>query len=505
MRLVLVGDIGWSDLYHLGDEAMTERALEALAVRGVRDVTLVAGSPEHAAARYGVRTVPRLGFKDRRRRGWNVARRDQVLQEVRTPGVLPASDPAHQVIEAVRAADAVLVAGGGNLTTFFAQHVFERTTLFAVARELGVPFALTSQTVGPLLSRADMDELRPMLAGAVAVGAREGATAALVSQVTSGSATVVRTMDDAFGLAPTAADEDAVARLGLPSWYLIASFTQNPSTPLVDQDAYLRLAARTTSELARVHDADVLLVPHAGNPGDGPGTRDQVTNDRIAQLADDVRVRPTPLLTARQVAALTARAGLVVGTRYHPAIIAARSAVPAVALAPTLYSSVRMRGAAANVGMPQHVLGLDSWRSGDLVRAATELRDDAVGVRQHLERVGAVRRAESDAWWDALVAALSTGSRVDAADLADVEPYLSPGSWPAAAGHLLDATERFDRERLLAAWERERLTERIARLEAARADTPAAPTAPRSPVERTGGRGLVRGALRSLRREAPVP
>jgi len=478
MRLVVVGDIGWRDLYHLGDEAMTERALGALAARGASDVTLVAGQPAHATARYGLPAVRRIGFRDAKHDRWNEQRRTKVIDAARRGAHrLDAGDPAREVLAAVRDADAVLVAGGGNLNGFFPQHLLERATICTVARELGKPYALTSQTIGPLLRGADRAHLRPLLGGAVAVGAREHTTAGLIGELTD-EANVVRTVDDAFGLEPGPDDVAVANGLGTDR-YIVASFAEQASTPLLGTKEYRRLAAAAARDLADLYDADVLLVPHAGTFVAGEERRDQVSNKQIAELAADPRVRATPMLTARQAAALTAGAALVVGTRYHPAILAARAGVPSIALAPTLYSSVRMRGAARHVGLEDYVLGVDSWRAGALLRAARELHQDDAGVREHLRTVGVTRLTEHEAWWDALVAGLRTGRRVEAPDLAPVPSYGSHGDWAVAAGHLLDATERFDRERMLRAWERADLEREVAALRASAEESRQRPRASR--------------------------
>ncbi|WP_297084240.1 hypothetical protein, partial [uncultured Demequina sp.] len=78
MKVVVIGDIGWHDLYHLGDEAMTEAAVDMLRRRGIADVTLVAGEPEAAERFYGLPAVPRLGF----RASWSRERNDAHLAAI---------------------------------------------------------------------------------------------------------------------------------------------------------------------------------------------------------------------------------------------------------------------------------------------------------------------------------------------------------------------------------------------------------------------------------------
>ncbi|WP_418276166.1 polysaccharide pyruvyl transferase family protein [Isoptericola jiangsuensis] len=504
MRIVLIGDVGWTNLYHLGDEAMTDQALDELRRRGVDEVTVVAGEPDVSARFYGVPAVARTGFRNSLDRSHNDDRLARVLDSARGhTGVLGAGDPALAVIDAVRAADAVLVAGGGNLNSFFPQHIYERAALTGIARVLGKPYALTSQTVGPLVRDDDKVVLTKMLQGATVVGARESATEKLLADLGVPGDKVVRTMDDAYGIVATDVDRRAVEHL-MTSPYVIASFAEKASTTVISQDDYHALVARTMDELGEAVDATVLLVPHAGSLVEGATARDQDSNRHIASMAGE-RVRCAPMLTARQLAALTDGARLVVGTRYHPAIFAARSAVPSISIAPNMYSSVRMRYSARNVGTDDYVLSLPSWQDGVLIEAARELVDDD-GVREHLVAVRSRRTAGQARWWDALVESLRTGEPVDA-DLRqfdDAPAYRSPGTWASANRALLEATERFDEMRMREKWHRDELEKRIARLRRQRSalrDRLEAGTSP-APRPQPGPRHTLGRAVASLRRRA---
>lgn len=518
MRVLIVGDVGWQDFYHLGDEAMTEMALDELRARGVDDITLVSGDPQHASDRYQVAAVPRVGF--RAKRSFNTARRDAVLAHASGGPSLPADDPAGEVLAALEASDAVLVAGGGNLNSMFAQHIYERATIAAVARRLGKPYALTSQTIGPLVYPADRPVLAELLGQAQLAGAREPSTAALLTELGVGQSVLAQGVDDAYGLLASPADHAAVADLATER-FVVASFAEKPSTPRISQPDYHALIATTMTQLADRLDCEVLLVPHGGNPQPGGLSRDQVSNAAIAELADHERVVATRMVTAKQLIALTAAATLVIGSRYHAGIFAARVGVPTISLAPNLYSSVRMRGAASNVGMQDFVLDLDSWQHGEAVRAAEELVRRRAEVVDHLAAVRAIRAPELTAWWDGLVSTLSRpdhGSRSGPAVRFAPVPRLSSDRdtlW--ATSSLLDATERTDRTRQLADWSRtglesqldtlrrrtERLTRELAE-ERARPDpvpTPAPVTesATTVPARRLGAR-VRTGAGRQLRR-----
>lgn len=401
-RITMIGDVGWSRFYHLGDEAMTELAIDALRARTDIEITLIAGEPEYAAEMYGVDAIPRIGFK--RDREPNIARMEKVLEHVETKGgrsSLKAGDPALKVIDAVRASDAVLIAGGGNLNSMFAHHIYERVTLGRIAQLLGKPYALTSQTLGPLIYDEDRKLVYEFLADAEFVGSRESYTTTFAKQVGGKRAVVRRQVDDAFSLEPHEEDRRAVDDLTAEP-FILASFAEKASSPVLSDSAYHAHLVDITRRLADETGLNVLLVPHGGGLPPAALTRDQLTNDQIATEVGRESVRPTRMLTARELIALTERAEFVIGTRYHAGIFAGASAVPFISLVPNLYSSIRMRGAAENVGMEQFVLPVDSI--DDVVATGVGVAENRQVIAGVLQDSAAQRRAEHGDWWDFVVA-----------------------------------------------------------------------------------------------------
>lgn len=428
-RMTMIGDIGWSRFYHLGDEAMTEFALDALRERANVEVTLIAGEPDCAAAMYGVDAISRIGFK--RDRPPNIARLQAILDHAQSDGLrggLAADDPAIGVIEAVRDSDAVLIAGGGNLNSMFAHHIFERAALAKIARIFGKPYALTSQTLGPLIYDEDRDIVHDLLAEAEFVGTRESYTTRLAGELGAGDATVRRQVDDAFSLTAGDSDRKAVADL-VDGPFVVASFAEKASSPMISDPDYRQRVIEIVRRIAEETGLRVLLVPHGGAFSPASPTRDQLTDAQIAAAADDESVQATRMLTARQLVALTERAEFVIGTRYHAGIFAGAAAVPFISLAPNLYSSIRMRGAAENVGMRDFVLPLDS---------IDDIVDTAAGVARNRDSLQATLRERSDArrhehrkWWDFLVE--TTLGREEATASADAHPTGASEAHPASA------------------------------------------------------------------------
>ena len=131
MRVVVIGDIGAAgDVVHIGDEAMFEEFVAQARMRSV-EVVGISADPAETSARHGIVAVPRIGF-DFRGAGARAAmdeRMSLVLAAVENPGSLEPTDPALAVIAAIRGADALAIAGGGNLATNWPMHIWERATL----------------------------------------------------------------------------------------------------------------------------------------------------------------------------------------------------------------------------------------------------------------------------------------------------------------------------------------------------------------------------------------
>jgi polysaccharide pyruvyl transferase WcaK-like protein len=126
MKFVVMGDIGKQILYHVGDEAMTEAAIAMLRQRDAdAEITLVATDPEVAEERYGLPAVPRFGYLF----DWSRLRLEAALSDV-TAGIPGDHGRLH---DSVREADAVVIAGGGNMNSKFAYHLYERASLKRVA------------------------------------------------------------------------------------------------------------------------------------------------------------------------------------------------------------------------------------------------------------------------------------------------------------------------------------------------------------------------------------
>ncbi|WIE66325.1 polysaccharide pyruvyl transferase family protein [Curtobacterium sp. MCLR17_036] len=450
MKIVVVGDIGWKDLYHLGDEAMTDAAIELLRARGVTDITVTAGNPDIAAAFYGVSAVSRIGYVGR----WSRARMEARLAQLDDELEAFEDDggEAKDAITAIARADAVLIAGGGNLNSRHVQHVFERASMARIARHFGKPLALTSQTIGPDIADGDRALLQEILDDAVVIGARETDTEALLLRHGVDRAKVQHCMDDALML--TASDDDHSAMQQYVSdRYVIGSFAGHSKGTHLDDDQYYRLLASQLDAVAERFDARVLLVPHAGSLHDDRRRHDIGTHEEILRRSRSGRIETLPMITARQLVALTSRALLTVSSRYHPAVFGPAAGVPSLTVVPSYYSSVRMRGALRNVGLEGFALPVDAVESGTLQTVVADVLEHREAFTAHISKTVQTRQAEQNLWWDTLVARLR-GAADPLVTLQEVPSWTAQFAWSspvkavfAVVHRLWEAEDRLRRQR----------------------------------------------------------
>ncbi|MCW2289851.1 polysaccharide pyruvyl transferase family protein [Leucobacter luti] len=405
-RIVVVGDLSHRGRYHLGDEAMSEVALEQLTRRGY-SVTFIAGDPAVCAAQYGVPAVGRFGFSAISDRADKVARLEQLVAGVR--GACEVPEDARHTIAALRSADAILIAGGGNLNSIGEHHLFERLALTRIARQLEIPLYVTSQTVGPHLRKRDQDLVREIATSARVFGVRESRTAALMRGIAP-EATIVRTVDDAVLMTPDSDIASASVRWGLPEDYVVGSFTFHERTTELDVEEYYRTIAEMLDGVVHDTGRDVVLLPHMGTltaPDTVQADDDAHGHDRIAAYSASGRLRSLPIMTARELLAVTQGADFTISTRYHPLVFGAALGVPAVGIVHSYYSATRMRGALANAGMESFALPFEAWDTllGSSVVAA--LCQRLPEFRAHISAVGESQRKYQSAWWDGIAADLA--------------------------------------------------------------------------------------------------
>lgn len=405
-RVVVIGDVSWRGRYHLGDEAMTESAIAQLQARGF-EVKLVAGDPELSNDFYGVPTVPVFGFAKCR----TSAARDDRAHAIQQAALGRATADAYDAltIAAVKSADAVVIAGGGNINSSGVHHIYERLMLKRIAELAQVPLYVTSQTVGPHLLPEHRELVREIAQYATVFGARERATTALLRELCGASGAVVQTLDDAILLE---ASEDGAAirgRFDLPAKYVVGSFTYHAFSTGLSREEYYRALAGMLDDVVVTNDVDVILLPHMGVLGretQEGADNDQFGHDRIVEYTTSGRVRSLPLISARELFSVTSEAAFTISSRYHPVVFGAALGVPAIGVVTSYYSALRMRGALAHVGMESFAIPFEHWDLfGPRVLAELAERRDAFAAQSRA--AGARQQAFQQRWWDGIAASIA--------------------------------------------------------------------------------------------------
>ncbi|GAA1990886.1 hypothetical protein GCM10009718_30770 [Isoptericola halotolerans] len=421
---LVIGDLGFTSMYHLGDEAMSEAAAEVLTGVGI-DVTLIAGQPAAATERYDLPAVARPGF----RKVMSRQQKDALLEEITDAlaSSRPLPGPAAKVFQAVEAADVMVIGGGGNLNSQGTHHLYDRVALARMAGATGTPLVVSSQTVGPALTDRDRELVTELGRSAVAFGVREATTYQLMQELVGADGQVVLTMDDAALLSPAPSVEAAgPAVLARKGRYIIASFTSHTGTSGMNQETYVSELTRLLDELVAEHDLDVYLVAHMGSFVE-PARNDQLLNTAIEAASTSGRVHALPMIDARTTLALTQGAEFTLSTRYHPVVFGPALGVPSFGLVLSHYSSVRMRGALGNVGLTDLALPLDYWLSGGLQRSVRAVIENRASFDEHVAHASSVRRAEQLAWWAAVEGLARTGRWTPPAARAELPEWAVPG------------------------------------------------------------------------------
>lgn len=423
MRVLLLGDIGLErGVLHVGDEAMFSEAVNNLRARGATLYALSA-TPEESIERYELDgATGRIDFTARF--AGTLAERDERLDNVlRTArgetGLIAWDDPAWEVIESVIASDAVLITGGGNLSSQWPEHVYERAALGELAELLGKPLVISGQTVGPALTGRDGELVGALLRSARLIGVREARSFDVATEL--GATRVVRTLDDAAYLSEAGHDEPTASR---DPYVLVTLAPYAGSTPPA---TFAARTARLLDEVAAVTGLEVLLLPHVGSVLGGEPVGDAVPHEAVRDASTSGRLSLLPIVAPGEAARLAREATFSISTRYHPAVFAASGGVPWLTISVDEYTDVKLAGHAANFGLTESALSSISLAAEDALdtfKATWESRD---AIRDHLLALRERDLAHVSAWWDAVAAALA-GSQPTIEHLpeADALTWLDP-------------------------------------------------------------------------------
>ena len=431
MKVALLCDVDQT-VYHVGDEAIATMSTHRLRARGA-EVVRISRHEKYGPGGTGPgESIPALTFP------WPLEQRATYLREIREvlagrAEALPAHDKLFGIIEQLRAVDAVVIGGGGSLTSRYGWLLDERLATALVARSLGLPVVLSGQGLGPELTDHDRASVRELLEACSLVGLRDEHSVRLARQLCPGHPALVHTLDDALGLGLQ--DGEAAG----PDPQRIVVTLGGDGDPFPRED-HVAVTAAVVDELAHRTGAGVELVPHMADPDTGGGD-EQAHAELAARLTSPATVRrvENDQLSSRR----TTTAGWVVSTRFHPVVFGTAAGSSVLALPLDRYGALRMDGALRNVGLAGAAVPLGAlWDPvtggpSDLVGPVVEgliARREAERTQLDAARPRLLRAAES--WWDTVLGALRTPAAARTCAGAVVDP----------CGAGLDPSQRWDGE-----------------------------------------------------------
>jgi polysaccharide pyruvyl transferase WcaK-like protein len=370
-RLLIVA--GYSPFRHVGEDAIVRAHLHRLAMTApdVQPV-LLAPDPVPIANRFGHRAEPdirRLLYDGTDPTGDRNDVLDRVFERIddlvadatRVRAGTPSTDARRQrFFDLVAGSDAVVFTGGGaHASRSAVAELWPRMATALVAQALGRRVVFSGVTVGPIHDPADRELVRRAMDAAELIVVRDrGASARALSACGVEHVRVIEDGDPAIALepAPDWEVEPWLAAVGVPLGHPFVAVSLRATSGRAYDFAAL---AALLDHLWRYYRCRVVLIPHCLT---GPNDDDRESMEKLRGLVDaEVPVHALdPLPPDDVIKGVIARAALAVGARYHLAILAASSGIPAIGLFDDDDAEQKLRGAAEFDPALVAVVGVDT-------------------------------------------------------------------------------------------------------------------------------------------------
>ncbi len=356
----------------------------------------VAAGPGWDGTRMGVTAVPRMEFSPN-----SEVERDALLEK--TPFVLSSKYPS---AKAALSCDALIISGGGNLSSTWSHYIYERVAMARLASSRGAPVIILGQTLGPGLTARDRELLTELLQLSSWTGLRETFSYALALELGADSETLSYQLDDAAFLAPVPRQTDGFIRSD-PPWIAV---TVHPIVEPTVGNPVIASLAGSLRTIAKATKAEMVFLSHFGCSLESGALGDAAIGDAIARaLYANPPLRVHPVLPAAETIWLTRQASLVISTRYHPLVFALAGAVPAVGVWTDEYTRRKLQGALIHAGRPADAMSLEEALAGGLTAKALQLWNARAVLRGELRSRVVKWRAIEEIRWGKLACRLRAG------------------------------------------------------------------------------------------------
>ena len=278
---------------------------------------------------------------------------------------------ARAFLTALQDSDAVIVYGGGILTSATSSRLWEMALITRLCDLSGTPILFRSHQVGPITDEQDAERLREIARIATFFGVRDVNVSALEYQRVTGNSPV-EAIDDAFF-----ATLPATTSRTLPERYIAVGYRKIRDEPERFSADFVELLSRASTRLKM----PVVFVPQG--EFDLPDLRLLQT-----RLGQDSMVLEIEGMTW-EPAKVLANAALAITLPHHSVIFALKENVPIISPVCGDYYAAKNKGSMRNLDMDRYVVVYDENPDDFLERCTTlleEVSTDLEGIRDNLAR-----------------------------------------------------------------------------------------------------------------------
>lgn len=308
------------------------------------------------------------------------------------PGLLPDTP----LDAAVRKASVVASNGGlyfgfkPESLAFNVYHLFAFSYPMMLARRLGRPYVLYSQSFGPFPSPLLRSWMRRLIANSNGAWCRESMSQDVLLKLGADKTKLKVIPDAAFGIKPNPADNRAEAlypQLRPRQYVAISLRSLVPSGFPEEAEQRYRASFKQAIEwLVTERNITVALVAHTTGPLSDEDDR-IITREVYETLSPEIAqhvVFCQDDLSPGELCNLYGQAKLVIATRFHAVVLTICGGAPIIAVP---YFGVKTQGAFRDLGLSSYVLEVANMDGEAIISRFKTCLDDEVNLRQTIQSI----------------------------------------------------------------------------------------------------------------------
>lgn len=396
MNFVVIADLNDLANFHVGDEAMFEANLARLGeLFPGANFTVLSQKPDFTARQYNVMALSYFGFSPI---PGEVIQRENLLQEIleEAEKARPGSSKGKEaglwqaIFESLQSCDALIVSGGGNISSTWPHHLYERVALVKIAALYGKSSIFTGQTLGPNFTPEDRALLKETLPLARLVGVREKASFELGRELGLPAPKLIYQLDDAAfykSIPPRAVNDPALAKLLATSKpWLAITIHHFADFETGSGQRKLKAIAGQIRKISRETGTQPIFLSHAAVAPNSDILSDEAVGQKLARLLEpEIEMPVLGVRPAREVSWLTGQAALVISTRYHPLVFGLTAGVPSLGIYVDRYTEIKLQGALGHALLEDWLIPLEFTYTELFSALAVELWQKRQAITRHLE------------------------------------------------------------------------------------------------------------------------